>query len=68
MSGIGLMALATKNVVSIEYTGTKEKWNKISKTLPWIRDANNLNNSGGIKCSDGNIKVPLDETLVGRGE
>ncbi len=68
MSGIGLMALATKNVVSIEYTGTKEEWNKISKTLPWIRDANNLNNSGGIKCSDGSIKVPSDETLVGRGE
>ena len=62
------MALATKNVVSIKYSGTKEQWNAISKTLPWIRDANNLNNSGGITCTDGSIKVPLEETLVGRGE
>lgn len=68
ITGIGLMALATKNVVSIKYSGTKEQWNAISKTLPWIRDANNLNNSGGITCTDGNIKVPLEETLVGRGE
>ena len=68
IAGIGLMALATKNVVSIKYSGTKEQWNAISKTLPWIRDANNLNNSGGITCTDGSIKVPLEETLVGRGE
>lgn len=68
ITGIGLMALATKNVVSIKYSGTKEQWNAISKTLPWIRDANNLNNSGGITCTDGSIKVPLEETLVGRGE
>ena len=68
ITGIGLMALATKNVVSIKYSGTKEQWNAISKTLPWIRDANNLNNSGGITCTDGNIKVPSEETLVGRGE
>lgn len=68
ITGIGLMALATKNVVSIKYNGTEEQWNSISKTLPWIRDANNLNNSGGITCTDGNIKVPLEETLVGRSE
>lgn len=62
------MALATKNVVSIKYSGTMEQWDNISKTLPWIRDANNLNNNGGITCTNGSIKIPLEETLVGRSE
>lgn len=65
ISGIGLMALATQNVREINFSGTMEQWNKISKTLPWIRDATNLNNSGGIKCKDGNIKVKAEETQNG---
>lgn len=63
--GIGLMAFATGNVNNMTFDGTMEEWNAISKTLPWIRDANNLNNRGGIKCSDGNILVPLEETQNG---
>ena len=59
------MAFATQNVRTIEFNGTIEEWNKISKTLPWIRDATNLNNSGGIKCTDGNIKVKPEETQNG---
>ena len=65
ITGIGLMAFATQNVRTIEFNGTIDEWNKISKTLPWIRDATNLNNSGGIKCTDGNIKVKPEETQNG---
>lgn len=59
------MALATQNVREINFSGTMEQWNKISKTLPWIKDATNLNNGGGIKCKDGNIKVKKEETQNG---
>lgn len=65
ITGIGLMAFATQNVRSIDFNGTIEEWNKISKTLPWIRDATNLNNGGGIKCTDGNVKVKAEETQNG---
>ena len=62
ITGIGEMALATKNVNTITFNGTVEEWNNISKVLPWIRSVGNLK---GVKCTDGKADVYSNETLDG---
>lgn len=69
ITGIGYMAFATQNVNFITYSGTSDEWKAISKTLPWIRDATNLNNNnGGVNCLEDETKVivPKEETYNGR--
>lgn len=62
ITGIGEMALATKNVNSIKFNGTIEEWYAISKTLPWIRCVSNLK---GVACSDGKADIFSNEVQDG---
>jgi hypothetical protein len=62
--GIGLLALATKNVNRITFNGTVEQWEAISKTKPWVRSVINLQPKG-IKCTDGIATVGEGEAQDG---
>lgn len=61
-TGIGLLAFSTVNINNVKFAGTIEEWNKVSKTNPWLNSRTNLNNLGGVQCTDGKVLINENES------